>query len=774
MNLFRKISTIVFALALLVGALGVPAAPAHADTTIITITNQTEVQWNGWSWPTVHQYTCQPFQQGFFCHVHIENNDANNYAGEAITINYSDSRPSGWNYKWAYSSYAVGQFQYGANPNIETPISVGFSDGTTAVGLGHQEDSGTFQWGGSSYYVKLNFTTGRNIGFWDFDFVLVPNSDSLAHPYPWETPVDVYIDSTEAGVDNVNVPTWEANLYGYFNDVNAVLAKNTPKELYYNGSITIRDTPQQVFHYDVLTCDNLWTTDSGYKILFSHNDGGLTSENVDLGWTPNVDCDGFSTAVVNTKMLEYDEWMPPSTSEADAAITRDGRCYDTNNFRNECGEYWNMVQTIMHEFVHNYGGYAIETRQYIDVVDPTRADAPTVNIMESSSSGVETDDWWRGDTFGGSYKQPNLNNDPMASIRANIDSYTSAAEIRSKMTLTNLSAKFLGQDELISYRGQMHITAGNSPSCTDEILPDFRYLTVTQRNGGGVGISGITVKAWAVAVGNTTGIYYANYDGSQTTNANGQVTFDFFGWQSFVCRGLTTDNLYIILKSYDSAGNQYGDPQIVSGYNLELAAFDGMVDTFYVDMTKKPDTIYTVDATGIGASSGWTRSDGTTGGSYIIAGDNNLNQSYRGIIDFDTSLLPDNAVIDSASLQLTKASFTGSIQGWGPTEHVNSVTVQIGNPCIGACSTLEASDYTAILGTVGYACAAQVPPCGNMTTTTDFIGSLTNISLTGHTNIRLRFNTPTDSDGINDYTSWYKNTAGGGTPPILTITYHIP
>lgn len=272
------------------------------------------------------------------------------------------------------------------------------------------------------------------------------------------------------------------------------------------------------------------------------------------------------------------------------------------------------------------------------------------------------------------------------------------------------------------------------PFSADATLYAVWGTTVTFNANGGTG--SITPET------HTPGVYMLTPNNGQITRTN----YDFIGWNT----------------NANGSGDYYTDADY---YDF------GVNQTLYAQWTPHS---YESTFNGIGASSGWTRSDGTTGGSYIIAGDNNLNQSYRGIIDFDTSPLPDNAVIDSASLQLTKASFTGSIQGWGPTEHVNSVTVQIGNPCIGACSTLEASDYTAILGTVGYACAAQVPPCGNMTTTTDFIGSLTNISLTGHTNIRLRFNTPTDSDGINDYTSWYKNTAGGGTPPILTITYHIP
>ncbi|SFV26962.1 esterase, PHB depolymerase family [Pseudoxanthomonas sp. YR558] len=133
----------------------------------------------------------------------------------------------------------------------------------------------------------------------------------------------------------------------------------------------------------------------------------------------------------------------------------------------------------------------------------------------------------------------------------------------------------------------------------------------------------------------------------------------------------------------------------------------------------------------------------------------------RTVLSFDTSALPDNAVVTSATLTVAYRSASGD--PWNNPAG-NALVVDVRNGCLGAC-TIEAADWAAATTTTG---SAQVPAFsgGNQTSTVfDTVGRAA-INRTGRTQLRLRFN-------ANPAATHYLWIDRGATAK-LSVTYTLP
>ena len=72
-------------------------------------------------------------------------------------------------------------------------------------------------------------------------------------------------------------------------------------------------------------------------------------------------------------------------------------------------------------------------------------------------------------------------------------------------------------------------------------------------------------------------------------------------------------------------------------------------------------------------------------------GDSDQNRQYRSILSFDTSSLPDNAVIYYANIRIKKQALTGV----DPDATDNGFVVDIRKPFFGTSIRLEALDFQA-------------------------------------------------------------------------------
>ncbi len=156
-----------------------------------------------------------------------------------------------------------------------------------------------------------------------------------------------------------------------------------------------------------------------------------------------------------------------------------------------------------------------------------------------------------------------------------------------------------------------------------------------------------------------------------------------------------------------------------------------------------------------------------TGSQGLRVGDNALDQQIKSIVSFDTSPIPDTAVVLSATLRLTR----GAITGTNPLQTHGTCLLEIKKGGFGTGTALAASDLQAaadaVAGTIAGALAFN--------TTYDFQLSkdaLAYVNLTGRTQLRMAFTLDDDDDQVADLLGFYAaDTAKAARRPVLMVRY---
>lgn len=180
------------------------------------------------------------------------------------------------------------------------------------------------------------------------------------------------------------------------------------------------------------------------------------------------------------------------------------------------------------------------------------------------------------------------------------------------------------------------------------------------------------------------------------------------------------------------------------------------------------------------AGDGWVLESGenTSAGGSINAGattfklgDDAGNKQFRTILPFDTSGLPDNAVVTRVRLKIMKQ---GSVVGTDPFTTHGPLRVDFRKPYFGAAAGLEGGDFQAAAqaGAVG---SFAVNPVGSWYVANIGTASYPLINLTGTTQCRLRFNLDDNNDLGADYVSFYSaNYPTASNHPQLVVQYYVP
>lgn len=203
--------------------------------------------------------------------------------------------------------------------------------------------------------------------------------------------------------------------------------------------------------------------------------------------------------------------------------------------------------------------------------------------------------------------------------------------------------------------------------------------------------------------------------------------------------------------------------------------------------------IYTINKTPItlsavfssnGANDGWVLESGEESGrggtknsnaTIFNLGDNAQDRQYRSILHFQTSTLPDNAVITKATLMIRSAGLVGR----NPFETHQYLLVDI---CSGAFGFfggfpykgLQVSDFESpssrdIAGVI------QNNPTDNWFWTSLDSSALRYISLAGNTQFRLRFQIQDNDDLGDDYLKFYSGEySSPASRPQLIVEYYVP
>ena len=152
----------------------------------------------------------------------------------------------------------------------------------------------------------------------------------------------------------------------------------------------------------------------------------------------------------------------------------------------------------------------------------------------------------------------------------------------------------------------------------------------------------------------------------------------------------------------------------------------------------------------------------------FIVGDNAANKQYRAILHFDTSSLPDTAVITSVKLKIDAQGKTGI----NPFGNLGSLAVAIRKPFFGSSSALQINDFQA--PNSGAAATFSATPVGDWYTATLTALGRSLINHTGTTQFRLSFTTGDNNNRKADYMSFYSGDATAELRPQLVIMYYVP
>lgn len=191
----------------------------------------------------------------------------------------------------------------------------------------------------------------------------------------------------------------------------------------------------------------------------------------------------------------------------------------------------------------------------------------------------------------------------------------------------------------------------------------------------------------------------------------------------------------------------------VSGMTVALtsaAAHDG-----YVQESKK------------GSNIGGTVSSGT-----IRAGDVYTNAQVKGFLSFDTSVIPDTAIIRSATLKLRRS---GGITGTNPFETHGPLYVDIkGGAGFNDSLSLEQGDFAAPADEERVASLNDPVAHLDLSEGSLSYDGLALIDKTGYTQFRLYFELHDDGDGGNDYLNWYPGDSSTASyRPVLEVSYDL-
>lgn len=186
----------------------------------------------------------------------------------------------------------------------------------------------------------------------------------------------------------------------------------------------------------------------------------------------------------------------------------------------------------------------------------------------------------------------------------------------------------------------------------------------------------------------------------------------------------------------------------------------------------------TLTARSMDVYDGWileSNETSTVGGSMNSAsivfrlGDDIANKQYRAILHFNTSYLPDTAIITKATLKIKKQGLVGT----DPFSILGSLRVDMAQPYFGTTIGLALNDFQAIAGRPTVATFGITP-------ISDWYSAVLNatgrayINRTGTTQFRLRFALDDNNDFAEDYLQFYSGDYIASQRPALIVEYYVP
>lgn len=292
---------------------------------------------------------------------------------------------------------------------------------------------------------------------------------------------------------------------------------------------------------------------------------------------------------------------------------------------------------------------------------------------------------------------------------------------------------------------------------TNPTKGDSIMLVANIANGGDLPIAGVTASAPL-----PTGITYVSY--SATHGSYDPVSGE---WNVGILSAGVSASLTINVTVN-------GNGKTV--FTASTPNRDSNTANNSASVTIKPSATFESD----GAQDGWileTGENAVTGGTLNAAattlrlGDDAAKKQYRAILSFDSSSLPDGAVITAVSLRVKRQSITG---GGNPVSIFQGFQADIRKGPFGT-SALQAADFQSpaanSYGPFSPAIASSWYTF-NLTSVKAYVNKLATNS--GVTQIRLRFELDDNNNAAANYLSLFSGNAAAGSRPQLIVEYYVP
>jgi CSLREA domain-containing protein len=153
----------------------------------------------------------------------------------------------------------------------------------------------------------------------------------------------------------------------------------------------------------------------------------------------------------------------------------------------------------------------------------------------------------------------------------------------------------------------------------------------------------------------------------------------------------------------------------------------------------------------------------------FILGDNAGNRQYRSILSFNTSSLPDNAVITKVLLKIKREGGNGT----DPFSTHLKIAVDIRQGAFSSAEVLQATDFQAPASKPAVGVFLNDPTAAGWYVTRLKPVAYPFINRMGVTQLRLRFQTDDDNDAVADVIRFYSGNAAADQP-ALVIEYYVP
>jgi hypothetical protein len=283
------------------------------------------------------------------------------------------------------------------------------------------------------------------------------------------------------------------------------------------------------------------------------------------------------------------------------------------------------------------------------------------------------------------------------------------------------------------------------------------------RGSGNILVAGDSEGTWGMPIRAYTGFgdtFAAGLDGSGALIWN-----TFLGGKNVDEAGdLVLDphgNAYI--SSYSGAG--WGSPVLagLGSYDVYVAKLgtagkffsDGALDGRVLESSEISDKGGTLNAAAAA----------------FILGDDASDRQYRAVLSFNTSGLPDTAVITKATLKIKRFALVGT----DPFTTHMGLKVDIRKPYFGTTSGLALNDFQAPAGLLAAATFNKTPAAGGWHSAVLSAAAYPYINLTGLTQFRLRFMKDDNDDMSADYLRFYSgNALTISYRPVLVVEYYLP